>query len=394
MARTLIFNFDGTGNEPADVGSFSQDESISNVLKLHVILGGCMEAGKNGTKTANGNDQKTYYYNGIGTREGRFSIPLVGRVRSAINMAVAPSWGDARGILNEAIGDCKAADCKSDDTIVVFGFSRGAALARKFVSMVLARKLAHEISFLGVFDTVAAMDGIFRKGDIASSDVLFENGTLDRRVKRAVHLLALDEERVPFTPTLINRDTGQPSRITEIWMPGVHSDVGGGYWMDGLADESLQVMIKMCRAELKDEIEFKQSTEEIRQTLASEAQAERLEDITADDVVVRPVVHGVLHANISGLKKKVVQQDPRDVHVCRNDRPVRIKNLQEAEPEDIPLVHKAVMQRFSRVGGYRPAALRGQPFRLFGEPGEPVLKGIADLRDHVEKKKTRQHGQP
>ena len=141
MAKTLIFNFDGTGNEPADVGSFSQDESISNILKLHVILGGCMEAGKNGTQTSNGNDQKTYYYNGIGTREGQFAIPLVGRVRSALNMAIAPSWGDARSILNEAIRDCEAAEYKAEDTVVIFGFSRGAALARKFASMLLAKSV-------------------------------------------------------------------------------------------------------------------------------------------------------------------------------------------------------------------------------------------------------------
>ena len=40
MARTLIFNFDGTGNEPSDAGQFAEDESISNVLKLHVLMGG------------------------------------------------------------------------------------------------------------------------------------------------------------------------------------------------------------------------------------------------------------------------------------------------------------------------------------------------------------------
>ena len=252
-----------------------------------------------------------------------------------------------------------------------------------------AKRLVQRIEFLGVFDTVAAMDGIFRKGDIASSDVLFENGTLHQGVGRAVHLLALDEERVAFTPTLINRDTGRPSRITEIWMPGVHSDVGGGYWMDGLADKSLEVMIKMCKTELKDRIKFMQSTNEIRNTLHSDAQAERLADITADDVVVRPVIHGVLHENIGGVAKRVVQQEPRDVHVCRNDRPVRIKvrtkeEIEKNQHQDIPLVHKAVMQRFRKIGGYRPAALRGRLFRLFGEPGEPVLMGIADLRDHAE----------
>ena len=43
MARTLVFNFDGTGNEPSDAGEFAEDESISNVLKLHVLMGGGLE---------------------------------------------------------------------------------------------------------------------------------------------------------------------------------------------------------------------------------------------------------------------------------------------------------------------------------------------------------------
>ena len=136
--KTLVFSFDGTGNEPSQANEFKQDESITNVLKLHVMMGGCMEAGKNGTKTAGGNAQKTYYYNGIGTRDGGFAVPLVGRVRSWINMAMAPTFGDARRILNEAREDFEASRYRKGDKVVVFGFSRRAALARKFVSEILA----------------------------------------------------------------------------------------------------------------------------------------------------------------------------------------------------------------------------------------------------------------
>ena len=39
-ARTLVFSFDGTGNEPQDATGFKQDESVSNVLKLHILMGG------------------------------------------------------------------------------------------------------------------------------------------------------------------------------------------------------------------------------------------------------------------------------------------------------------------------------------------------------------------
>ena len=31
--KTIVFSFDGNGNEPSDVAGFTKDESISNVLK-------------------------------------------------------------------------------------------------------------------------------------------------------------------------------------------------------------------------------------------------------------------------------------------------------------------------------------------------------------------------
>ena len=42
-ARTLVFSFDGTGNEPEDTSGFKEDESVRNVLKLHILMGGGLE---------------------------------------------------------------------------------------------------------------------------------------------------------------------------------------------------------------------------------------------------------------------------------------------------------------------------------------------------------------
>ncbi len=60
------------------------------------------------------------------------------------------------------------------------------------------------MAFLGVFDRVAAMGGIHRRGEKIVTDVVFDNGSVDRRVKRAVHILSLDEDRVAFEPTQIS----------------------------------------------------------------------------------------------------------------------------------------------------------------------------------------------
>lgn len=369
MARTLVFSFDGTGNEPSDVTEFKEDESITNILKLHIMMGGGMAVDLTPTRTRSGNEQRTFYYNGIGTREGAKSIPLLGWIRSKINMALAPSVGDARRILNEALDDFDIAGYGHDeDKLVVFGFSRGAALARKFVSLLLSANEEAKVDFLGVYDTVAAMNGIHRSGEQVSSDVFFENGTLHPHVKRAVHLVSLDEDRVPFTPTLINTQRKDENRILELWLPGVHSDVGGGYWMDGLSDSALKLMIDECRNALREDISINDSPADIHRLLA--AQGDQLADITVDDVVVRPLHRGVLHVHSEGLVSKVAGREPRLVHVAVDDRPARNRP---------PLVHNSVKRRFMDVAGYRPPALRGVSFTLVGPDGSSNVDGIGGL---------------
>ena len=59
----------------------------------------------------------------------------------------------------------------------------------------------------------------FRQENKPGSDVVFENHTLAGCVKEALHLVALDERRISFMPTLINQGE-QQERVTEIWMPG------------------------------------------------------------------------------------------------------------------------------------------------------------------------------
>ena len=382
-ARTLVFSFDGTGNEPRDATGFKEDESISNVLKLHVLMGGGLVEDQTSTQTPKGEKQITYYYNGIGTREDGETIPLVGwfvsKMRKAVNSALAPSWGDARRILNEADRDLKNEAPTKKDRIVVFGFSRGAALARKFASMTLETYGGLEIAFLGVFDTVAAMDGIHRSSEEISSDVVFENGTLDTRIRRAVHIVSLDEDRVAFEPTLMNRDESNPERIMEIWSPGVHSDIGGGYWHDGLADVSLSYMIKKCKETMKDHLFIEESTTtKIRGLLHDQGEILKLLDV--DDVLIHPNVTGTVHRHITGTQK-LYPKDVRKVCVRDNDKPLKPAQCR-------PLVHHAVKARFDLVAEYRPPALRGLEFDLLLPDGTTKIpiSGIAGLREHQDRR--------
>ena len=365
--RTLVFCFDGTGNEPSNAGEFTEDQSVSNILKLHVLTGG------NFADPAPGARQLNFYYNGIGTHEGKSRIPLLGRLyaagRSRLNMLIAPTFGDAKRILEEAVADFEE-HYQPGDKLVLFGYSRGAALARKFAAMLLDDHQDATVSFLGAFDTVAAMDGIHRRSEKVSSDVVFENGTLNPRIEKAVHLLAIDEDRVTFTPTLMNKDVERPQRILEVWFPGVHGDVGGGYWLDGLADCALAFMIARCKETLAERIDIA-GTDAASVRALFERHGAALAGLDVDDIAVHSLVNGPLHAH-TGVQAAVLAQRVRSIHVCDNDAPCA----------DLPILHGSVQRRFGQVPGYRPPALRGLRFQLLFDSGrysEPI-DGVSGLR--------------
>ena len=377
--QTIVICFDGTGNEPSDAGRFTKDESISNVLKLHILMGGGLIGDRSDTTTPAGNTQRTFYYSGIGTAGKREASTRLGQAyawgRNLVNMAVAPRWGDAGRILTRAREDFR--QCYQDgDRVLAFGFSRGAALARKFIGEVLEAGECEEVAFLGVFDTVAALGGVHRSSERISTDVVFENGTLHENVRRAVHVLSLDETRVPFTPTQINKDAEHPERILEVWFPGVHSDVGGGYWLDGLSDIALEFMIDECRNALGDDIRIHDADQRSLHELL-EAQGDLLPGIEVDDLLLHPMVHGALHAH-SGLMTRVGKEQPRQVCVRDHDLPSKDAN-------DQPIVHHSVSQRFKLVSGYRPHSLRALRFRLMlpnGSVSGESIRGIGGLLNY------------
>lgn len=102
------------------------------------------------------------------------------------------------------------------------------------------------IRFVGVWDTVGAL-GI--PDDMAILNLFddrnrytFHDTSLHESVQTARHALAMDERRASFQPTLWTElKPGQDAK--QLWFPGVHSDVGGGYRENGLADGALQWMI-------------------------------------------------------------------------------------------------------------------------------------------------------
>lgn len=364
--QTLVFSFDGTGNEPADADGFKQDESISNVFKLHILLGGGIEP-QPPVRTRSGRRQAAYYYNGIGTRQDGATIPLLGRLYSAgrrmVNLALAPTFSDVQQILDEAEADLTAT-YRRGDKIVLFGFSRGAALARKFATVLLEADERRTVAFLGVFDTVAAMGGLI------SSDVVIEQGALHERVQRAVHVVAIDEDRVAFTPTLIDADANDAKRVTEIWFPGVHGDIGGGYWNDGLSDLTLVFMAGSCQRALGTDLVVMDETSRTRTRPPSSLAIESGTVIAADDIALEPRFDARIHAH-TRFDSTLFDRNVREIDACT-------RNLAGT----LPVLHYSVKQRVDRVADYRPPALRDLDFRLWLGEGRlsPPIHGIGGLR--------------
>lgn len=263
VGRNLVVCCDGTANE------FERDRT--NVLKLSLAL------------IKDPDRQLLYYHPGIGTRApagvvsrtGAFLARLAGK---AFGYGLKADIADAYTfIMNEY---------RPGDRLYLFGFSRGAytvravtallhlygligrgnealvpyavrllwsinrargddkkveeyfALAREFKQTL--RDRACKPHFLGIWDTVSSV------GWIGTPVALpYTKDLPDVEIVR--HAVAIDERRAFFRTNLIARDAERD--FLEVWFPGVHCDVGGGYLErdSGLSKISLQWMLSEAR---------------------------------------------------------------------------------------------------------------------------------------------------
>ncbi|RPA93054.1 hypothetical protein L873DRAFT_1830861 [Choiromyces venosus 120613-1] len=72
----------------------------------------------------------------------------------------------------------------------------------------------------------------------------FHNTHLSPRIENAFHALALDEHHGPFTPTLWKKTEDIPTNLKQCWFPGIHTNIGGGYDDQEIADMTLAWMIQ------------------------------------------------------------------------------------------------------------------------------------------------------
>lgn len=265
VKKRLVICCDGTWNAP-DSRHVTNIEKIARTVEID-------------SDTSGGVQQMVLYVSGVGSGDyradhllgGAFGLGLFANIRSAYRFL--------------------ALNYDEGDEIFVFGFSRGAYTARSLVGMIgrvglltrdalvadkldqaekryragvegadrlrpapqeFRRRFCHAtspITLLGVFDTVGAL-GI--PGAVGSKEQ-FHDVNLSPIVECARQALALDERRLKFEPSLWEAPDEQrladeaSGRVQQVWFPGVHSDVGGGYARCGFSDTTLLWMVTQAR---------------------------------------------------------------------------------------------------------------------------------------------------
>jgi len=391
-SKNIVISFDGTNGEPQWAVQGKKEEEpplylgaggLSNVTKLHLIAGGNIGNSRNFFE-----DQIPFYYEGVGTRG------------SKVGQTIRSVPGFSSGYSMNYIAKMACKDLfkiyEEGDKLFVFGFSRGAATARLFASFLDKypdKKFDYKINFLGVYDTVvqSAMYSLSNKIehlDFGSAS----NSRLPDVVERAVHFVSIDEHRTFMNPTLFNAD----DRVTEVWVPGVHSDIGGGYYHDGISDTVLQCMqMEAEKVGLKTREITAETCENKDYTLVDVEQVEGLDvdafrkfdkDMKVQPDALDPDVHDQMGMAMSFANwmfrfnhrkmVKMVENKPSDEPILLLDIAVdRVKNLQ---------LDSAPMKMSTYASKkYRPENLKGVKYRVVNSKDMSVSEKDDEIEDQV-----------
>lgn len=279
MAKNIILLSDGTGNSNIKGRG-------TNVFKLYEAID------LNSTNPR----QVAFYDDGVGTEDFK-PLKLLGG---------AFGWGLSRNIRQLYKELVQAYE--PGDKIYLFGFSRGAFTVRRLATLIAAmgvldnsryrddeeltkavwhcykeyraknpailegvyqplikhffeeglyklhEKKLHfhnqkpDIELVGVWDTVAAVGLPFDSLTDFIDKVIFRFKFSDHKmhagINRGCHALSIDDMRQTFHPLLWENE----ARIEQVWFPGVHSNVGGGYPQQGLSLVALEWMMNKAEA--------------------------------------------------------------------------------------------------------------------------------------------------
>jgi uncharacterized protein (DUF2235 family) len=345
--KKLVLCFDGTSNR------YCSDNT--NVVKLLALL----------DKRAL--DQLVYYQPGIGTfappgTYGRLKHWVLTRIDLAFATLLKYHVQDGYQFLMRYY--------EEGDEIYIFGFSRGAYTARVLAGMLYKVGLLAQgneemvqfawqmyvkrdaaisrgfrntfgrrvsVAFMGLWDTVSSVRWALRPVSLPH--------TRDNPIVATLrHAVSLDERRAYFRSNLWIDPPRVGQDALQVWFPGVHCDVGGGYVErdSGLAKIALKWMV-----------------DQIGGRLASHPAAiEQMLPPASNARFSAPSATSVLHRSLHGLWW-IVEYIPKQVHLSAQD-PKQHWILPLGRARDVPsgsVIHSSVRERIRAGIGYAPKNL-------------------------------------
>ena len=372
MSKRLVVCCDGTWN-------FPDEQCPTNVTKVALAVA---------PTDSYGLEQRTFYHRGVGTnrwerlRGGAFGAGLSRNVCDTYRFLVQ--------------------NYEPGDELFFFGFSRGAFTARSTAGLVrnagilrrehadrvdeayalyrsrtdsktprgreatlFRRSYSHQprIRFIGVWDTVGALgipvDGLRLIARI-NRRWAFHNTDLSTSVDAAYQALAIDEKRRAFKPALwtVRADAPAEQRVEQVWFPGVHSDVGGGYPEHQLSDIPLLWMVNRARG---CGLEFLPDAFALR---LPDDGAEDAEDAVRSCTSVWPDALGTLHDSRKGLYRWIEPVERRPDFSSSDRESIAPSAVQRhakmadyAPPEFADDLEKDVTTPLTRLLGLRPSGM-------------------------------------
>ncbi|KAK3712944.1 hypothetical protein LTR37_008829 [Vermiconidia calcicola] len=119
------------------------------------------------------------------------------------------------------------------------------------------------IKVVGAWDTVGSLGvpkiGLLTRLGLQSGqmkELSFYDTALGNCIEYAFQALSLDERRFAFQPALWEKLEGNTTTLRQVWFPGAHSNVGGGYDDQQIATITLAWMIAQCQPFLDFDLDY------------------------------------------------------------------------------------------------------------------------------------------
>lgn len=245
--KHLIFLVDGTWASPID----GRLDNQTNIFRMNLLINTLDDDNKH---------QIVFYVPGVGTR-GFFNKHFGGIFGQDVDYIIKELY----------LNICS--NYWDNDKLYLFGYSRGAVICRAIAGIIsqfgiLRAQHIHNIprlwdafvsqrndpgeiedirsltrhderiEFLGLFDAVLGRN---YKRDSLFNELRIDNTALESCVSNAVHILSIDDNRRRFWPVVWPK-CAPGQFMKQIWMPGVHSDIGGNGQCKALSDIALLTM--------------------------------------------------------------------------------------------------------------------------------------------------------